>query len=162
MAQKQHSPPPTDAPPAYPSPAAQPSPLRPQDTALTQYQPPTSPPPASARTESNAAPYYGSPEPIQSAHPAGFYGPYSQPQPQDWQQAQRGGFYPQPYYYPQAQPMYGPPGQPMMYGPQPGGPYYGQPPPGQYGTRRSGAGEGIFAGLLAALAACCCLDFLLF
>ncbi|OJJ50037.1 hypothetical protein ASPZODRAFT_128627 [Penicilliopsis zonata CBS 506.65] len=83
------------------------------------------------------------------------------------------GYYP-PNQYGQPQPGYGPPqpgyGPPQGYGaPPPQGMYYqqqGYPPPqqGYYaddrGDRGMGAGGGICAGIMAAMACCCCLDIL--
>ncbi|KAI4164479.1 MAG: hypothetical protein LQ342_001792 [Letrouitia transgressa] len=90
-------------------------------------------------------------------------GPYAGAQQQDYYNQQT-----QPYnYYQQGQ---GPPQQGYYnqgYPPQQQGMYYQQqqPPQGYYadgrgGGRGPGASEGICAGLLGALACCCCLDFL--
>ncbi|EKD19683.1 uncharacterized protein L3040_001971 [Drepanopeziza brunnea f. sp. 'multigermtubi'] len=101
--------------------------------------------------------------------------PYSQPQPQPQfpsnKNQQNEIQYPNPYQqYPHPQQPYGQqpgmgyppqqqyPQQPYPYGP---GPRYA--PQGQYldqRGRQSGAAEGVLGGCLAALACCCCLDFL--
>ncbi|EEP82308.1 predicted protein [Uncinocarpus reesii 1704] len=67
----------------------------------------------------------------------------------------------QPQYPPQQQGYYPPqqgyPQQGMYYGPQGGQ----QPQQGYYvDDRRSGMGTGICAGILGALACCCCLDII--
>ena len=85
--------------------------------------------------------YYGSPAPQQQ---------YGSPAPY-----QQGG-YPQGQYQ---QGPYGPPPpqQGMYYQQQPYGPQGGY-----YDNRGSGAGSGLCAGLMGALACCCCLDFCIF
>ncbi|KAF2770392.1 LCM-domain-containing protein [Teratosphaeria nubilosa] len=133
-----------------------------QDAAMdTKYEPPAGPPPSypqpaydagpAAERGAAAQPYYASPPPQQGQY--GAPAPYQQQQP--YQNV--------PGYPPQQQPYgqqpYGQPGygqQPMGYYPQQ------QPPPGAYGGRGGGAGEGICAGILGALACCCCLDFCVF
>ncbi|RMY21389.1 hypothetical protein D0867_03385 [Hortaea werneckii] len=98
---------------------------------------------------------YGSPAP--PGHPYGPPAPYG---------SSPGLYGPGPYGPPMQPPgPYGqpPPGQPMYYQqPPPGGPYGGPPPGGYYdgSSRRGGTGEGICAGILGALACCCCLDFI--
>ncbi|MCJ1290080.1 hypothetical protein MMC34_001615 [Xylographa carneopallida] len=66
---------------------------------------------------------------------------------------------PQGMYYGQPQPQ-----QQYMYGGPPGGGYGGYGGQGGYYDQRGhggGAAEGVCAGLMGALACCCCLDFLI-
>ncbi|KAK8206570.1 hypothetical protein M8818_004403 [Zalaria obscura] len=87
--------------------------------------------------------YYGSPAPQGYGSPAPYQqGPYGPPQQQGYQQG--------PYGPPQQQGMYYQ--QQPMYAPQGG--YYQQ-------QQRGSSGEGICAGIMGALACCCCLDLLL-
>ncbi|EMC95691.1 hypothetical protein BAUCODRAFT_499058 [Baudoinia panamericana UAMH 10762] len=80
---------------------------------------------------------FGSPPPQQQYGPGP--GPYQQGGPGPYGPPQQGYYQQQPMYYQQAPPQQG----------------------GYYGNRPSGgAGEGICAGILGALACCCCLDFL--
>ncbi|KAI4184907.1 MAG: hypothetical protein L6R41_004433 [Letrouitia leprolyta] len=105
------------------------------------------PPQYPAQTHLDAGPY--NPPPNQD-----YYGQNSNQAQSYYQQGP-----PQQGYYGQQppQPGYGPPQQGMYYQQQ------GPPPQGYYADDRgrgSGAGGGLCAGLLGALACCCCLDFL--
>ena len=138
------SPTPTEPPPAYHS-AAQPAP---SSNALTPYN--AAPKPYEQPQQWTAPGSYPQPHPgFQGTHPGfpgspppgGSYGLYAQPPPQGYYQ---GYGYPPNGYYSQGQGM-----------------YYQQQPYG-YQDRSGGAAaaEGIFAGLLGALACCCCVDML--
>lgn len=161
-------------------------PLNPDATGgsnMNKYGPPDGAPPNyNSPVHHDAGPYYPPQSPASPApnfnNQVGPYnnynnGPLVAPDPT------YGGYYnnnPQGPYGPPAQGYYGPgpaPGgyygqpQQMHYGqqPQPGYPGYGygpQPQYGYYADQRGGpsAGEGICAGLLGALACCCCLDLL--
>ncbi|KAL8666157.1 MAG: hypothetical protein Q9202_001664 [Teloschistes flavicans] len=104
------------------------------------------PPQYPPQTHLDAGPY--------NAPPANqdYYGGNQQTQPYNQQGP------PQQGYYGQQQPGYGPPQQQGMYYQQ------GPPPQGYYddgrGRGSGGAGGGLCAGLLGAMACCCCLDFL--
>lgn len=153
------------------------------DKQNNSYLPPTSPPPNYAQPKPqehhDAGPYYP-PGPNPSASPAP--GPYNQmntfnPHNGDMRAPEQayGGYYnpnqqgpPQQGYYggqPQGGYYGGPPGPQQGYYGQPGpqGMYYQQQPvQGYYADRPggSGSGGGICAGILGALACCCCLDMM--
>ncbi|KAI9736692.1 MAG: hypothetical protein M1834_000896 [Cirrosporium novae-zelandiae] len=149
-----------------------------------KFNPPQGPPPqypAQSHVDPNAQNYNNGPSPSPSPAPYGppavindpSKGPYGAPVPYDQQQQQQypqgpppQGYYGQPpqgqegMYYGQQQQPYGqqpPYGQQQPYGGQPYGGYYGQQEQRQRGN---GATDGLCAGLLGALACCCCLDFL--
>ncbi|KAK2768270.1 hypothetical protein FQN54_000122 [Arachnomyces sp. PD_36] len=117
-----------------------------------EHPPPSYPPPV----HQDAGPY---PQPTPSPNP------YVQSPPpgnhaQDYYNQHPGGGYPQPYPQQAYQQGYPPQGQQ-------GGMYYGQQPPpqgyyagGQSPGRDRGVGGGICAGIMGALACCCCLDIL--
>jgi len=137
--------PPEGPPPSYPQPVH-------QDAG--PYNSPGSPFQGDPR--GNNGNYYGSPVPQNEGYgsptPQGYYGP-----PAQYNGGGQGGF------------GYGGPQQqgPMQYQQQGYGGGYGGPgyaPQGYYANQRGGpggAGEGICAGLLAAMACCCCLDILI-
>ncbi|KAL8830214.1 MAG: hypothetical protein Q9191_001554 [Dirinaria sp. TL-2023a] len=109
------------------------------------YAPASDPSPGSGAME-----YYNPTQQHQQQYPQNNYGP---PVPYN-----QGGYGPpQPYYGPPQQQQQG-----MYYGPQQGYPPQGYQPQGYYANRGNGPGaaEGICAGLLGALACCCCIDFL--
>ncbi|KAI1931815.1 hypothetical protein LOZ58_001144 [Ophidiomyces ophidiicola] len=102
---------------------------------------------------------YNAPPPAypQASHQPGNYPPqggaaqeFYSGQPQQSQYPPQQGYYPPQQGYPQQQMHYGPPG--------------GQPPAqGYYADDRGkagGMGSGICAGILGAMACCCCLDIL--
>jgi len=110
------------------------------------YKAPDMPPPSYPAQD--AGPYYppqqggyGSPPP-----PMGGPGPYGPPPGQDYYGGQQAPYQQQPMQY-QQQPMYQ---------------QQGYPPPGQYqdDRGRGSSGSGICAGIMGALACCCCLDCL--
>ena len=115
------------------------------------YKGPDGPPPSYPPQAYDAGPYqqpgnYGSPAP-----PMGGPGPYGPPPGnQDYYGGQQQGYNQPPMQY-QQQPMYPQQGQ-------------GYPPPqGQYYQDDRGRGSsssGICAGIMGALACCCCLDCL--
>lgn len=121
---------------------------------------PSSPPPVHTGP-ADVAPYQQNAQMTSWDQPPTQYNPGWQNQPPP------GGYYgPQPYPNPQQQQMYYQ--QQPGYGPGPGYGYgapgyfaddrgYGYGPPGRGGM----GAEGICAGLLGALACCCCLDFLI-
>jgi hypothetical protein len=111
----------------------------------------TSPPPSYPAQAHDAGPYYQQPQ----GSAGDYYG--GQPQQQGYYPTQQGYGQPQQNqqgYYPQGQPMYYPPQQQGGYPPQQQG-YYAN----DRGNSGSGAG-GICAGIMAAMACCCCLDIL--
>jgi len=143
-----------------------------------KYNPPSGPPPTyPPQIHHDAGPYYesqhgpGSPPPSGSPYNTnnqqvgpynaraqdyqvqGYYGGPEQEQVYSENQPPPGGYYgaPQGGYYNQPQgPMY----------------YQQQPPAGYYANNRGygqggSAAEGMCAGLLGALACCCCLDMLI-
>ncbi|EKV08928.1 UV-induced protein uvi15 [Penicillium digitatum] len=122
------------------------------------YNKPTSPPPSYPAQVHNAGPYHQQ-QPGQSPGAANdYYG--GQPQQQGYYPPQQGYGQPQQNqqgYYPQGQ-------QPMYYSPQQQ--VQGYPPQQQQGYyadargRSDGGAGGICAGIMAAMACCCCLDIL--
>jgi len=125
------------------------------------YKAPEGPPPSYPPQAYDAGPYqqpgaYGSPAP-----PMGGPGPYGPPPNgnQDYYGGAGGpqqGYNQPPMQY-QQQPMY-----PQQGYPQQGYPPQGYPPQGQYENDRGrgSSGSGICAGIMGALACCCCLDCL--
>jgi hypothetical protein len=131
-------------------PTNQPSHFKPPPDYINKmaYKGPEGPPPSYPPQAYDAGPYqqpgYGSPAP-----PMGGPGPYGPPPggQQDYYGGQQQGYNQPPMQY-QQQPMY---------------PQQGYPPPqGQYQDNRRGgsSGSGICAGIMGALACCCCLDCL--
>lgn len=113
-----------------------------------KYDAPNDPPPGypsypQQAAQGSAQDFYGG-----QGDPRGQQGYYGSPPPQ-----QQYGGYPQQGGYQQG--PYGPPQgqQPMYYQQQ--GPY---PPQGGYQGQKNSGGGGICAGILGALACCCCLD----
>ncbi|KAJ5385490.1 hypothetical protein N7517_003401 [Penicillium concentricum] len=117
----------------------------------------TSPPPSYPAQAHDAGPYYPNSPPPQGQSPGAandYYGG-GQPQQQSYYPPQQGYGQPQQQgYYPQGQPMYYPPQQ-QGYPPQQQQGYYAN----DRGNSGGGAG-GICAGIMAAMACCCCLDIL--
>lgn len=128
------------------------TPVYPQYQNINLFQ--TSPPPSYPAQAHDAGPYYQ-----QNSGAANDYYGGGQPQQQGYYPPQQGYGQPQQNqqgYYPQGQ-------QPMYYPPQQQG-YPPQQQQGYYANDRgrsggSGAG-GICAGIMAAMACCCCLDIL--
>ena len=133
----------------------------------TKYNAPSGPPPNyPSQAHVDAGPAWDQRVASPSPYAGNQVGPYQGPTPgfeqQDrgYNQQQYGP--PGPYYQQQGYPQqYGPP-QGGYYGPPQGMYYQGGPPQGYYAGQRGGpsAGEGICAGLLGALACCCCLDLM--
>jgi hypothetical protein len=130
-------------------------------TPRTQDAPSGPPPnysaPANHSGGGEAASYYGNSSSAPAAPQNSYYPPqqgYSSPAPDP-----NRGFMPPQQGYPPQQGGYPPQGYP----PQGGQPMYyqqqGYPPPQGYVQQESAAG-GICAGVLSALACCCCLDIL--
>jgi hypothetical protein len=126
-----------------------------------KYQPPSGPPPTyPQQVHVDAGPYDsrgpGSPTPQNQIMP------YPQQESFGGPQGQYGP--PGQYGYPQQPFNQGWGGGPPPGVPPPGGMYYQQQPPmGYYQDPRGGYGpgsQGICAGLLGALACCCCLELL--
>jgi hypothetical protein len=123
-------------------------------TTTMAYKGPEGPPPSYPPQAYDAGPYqqqqqYGSPAP-----PMGGPGPYGPPPAQnDYYGGQQQGYNQPPMQY-QQQPMYPQQGYPQQ---------QGYPPQGQYVDDRGrggSSGSGICAGIMGALACCCCLDCL--
>jgi hypothetical protein len=117
----------------------------------------TSPPPSYPAPVHDAGPYYPNSPAPQGGSPGTAQDYYGGGQPQ-----QQGGYYPQQGYGQPQQQGYYPQGQPMYYPPQQQG-YPPQQQQGYYANDRGRSGDGaggICAGIMAALACCCCLDIL--
>ncbi|KAI4731820.1 hypothetical protein E4T49_00094 [Aureobasidium sp. EXF-10728] len=128
---------------------------------MGQYDAPSGPPPtySAPAAHGEAANYYG--DTSAPAAPQGTYYPpqqgYASPTPDPnrgfMPPGQQQGYPPQGY--PQQQGYPPQQGQPMYYQQQ------GYPPPQGYVQQQQGSGAGgICAGVLSALACCCCLDIL--